>query len=111
MKKYFVLYLAPVAEMEKMMRASPEEMKKGMTAWNMWMGDNESIFADMGSPLGKTKSVTKDGISATKNEVAGYSIIEAGSHDAAAMLLDDHPHLMIPGASIEVMEIMPMPSM
>jgi hypothetical protein len=44
--------------------------------------------------------------------VGGYSILQAESHDAAAKLFGkDHPHLQMPGAWIEIVEIMPMPGM
>ena len=40
--------------------------------------------------------------------MAGYSILEAGSADEVETILDGHPHLAMPGASVEVMEIIPM---
>jgi hypothetical protein len=40
--------------------------------------------------------------------VAGYSILEAGSADEVETILDGHPHLTMPGASIEILEIIPM---
>jgi hypothetical protein len=41
--------------------------------------------------------------------VAGYSILEmeAGSTDQVESILFGHPHLNMPGASIEVFEIIP----
>ena len=46
-------------------------------------------------------------------QVGGYSIVQAQSHDVAAKMFGkDHPHLqMMPGAWIEIVEIMPMPEM
>ena len=46
-------------------------------------------------------------------ERSGYSIVQAQSHDAAVKMFGkDHPHLkMMPGAWIEIVEIMPMPDM
>jgi len=35
--------------------------------------------------------------------------VQADSHEAASQLFEDHPHLGIPSASIEVMEINPLP--
>ena len=56
--------------------------------------------------------VDLNGASNTKNEIGGYSIVQAESHDAAAKLFGkDHPHLQMPGAWIEIVEIMPMPGM
>ena len=40
--------------------------------------------------------------------MSGYSILEAGSADEVETLLDGHPHLTMPGASIEVLEVIPM---
>jgi len=37
-----------------------------------------------------------------------YSFVEAHSHEAAAKQFENHPHLQIPQASIEVMEVRPM---
>jgi hypothetical protein len=43
---------------------------------------------------------------------AFYSIVQAASHDAAAKMFGkDHPHLQMPGAWIEIVEIMPIPGM
>ena len=42
----------------------------------------------------------------------GYSVVQAESHDAATKIFGkDHPHLQMPGAWIEIIEIMPMPGM
>ena len=58
------------------------------------------------------KRVDQSGASNTKNEVGGYSVVQAESHDAATKIFgQDHPHLMMPGAWIEITEIMPMPGM
>lgn len=112
MSKFFVLYMAPVASIEKMMADStPEQKKAGMDAWMNWMKSHESVLADMGAPLGKTKRVTASGISSVKNDVTGYTIIEAESHEAAASMLEGHPHLQVPGAFIEVLAVTPIPGM
>ncbi len=112
MKKYFATYLAPAAVIAEWRMSTDETKKKeGMDAWKKWMKGNEKMFADMGSPLGKTKKVTKDGVSDSKNELTGYSIVMAESPEDAAKMFADHPHLMIPGSSIEIMEVIPMDSM
>jgi len=114
MKKFMVLYMASSADFEKTMKTStPEQQKKGMDAWMKWMSKRKKSLVDGGAPLGKTKRVDAKGASNTKNGVGGYSIVQAQSHDAAAKMLGkDHPHLqMMPGAWIEIVEIMPMPDM
>jgi hypothetical protein len=111
MKKFLVLYMAHRAAFEKMMReASPEQRKKGMDAWMAWMNANKSAIVDGGGPLGRTKRVDAKGASETRNELGGYSVVQAESHDAAAKLFGkDHPHLQMPEAWIEIVEIVPMP--
>jgi hypothetical protein len=111
MKKFMVLYMAFSADFEKMMKNStPEQQKKGMDAWMKWMNANQASIVDGGAPLGKTKRVDANGASDTKNDVGGYSVVQAESHDAAAKLFGkEHPHLQMPGAWIEIVEVMPMP--
>ena len=113
MKKFLVLYMAPSAQFEQMMKsATPEHHQKGMDAWMNWMNANKASLVDGGAPLGKTKRVDANGTKDTKNEVGGYSIVQAESHDAAAKMFGkDHPHLHVPGAWIEIVEIMPIPGM
>ena len=45
------------------------------------------------------------GVADVRNEIMLYSVVEAQSHEAAAKLFENHPHLQIPHASIEVMEV------
>jgi hypothetical protein len=113
MKKFMVLYMASVPDFEKMMKNStPEQQKKGMDAWMKWMNANKTSIVEGGAPLGKTKRVDSNGASNTKNEIGGYSVVQAESHDAATKIFGkDHPHLQMPGAWIEILEIMPMPGM
>jgi hypothetical protein len=113
MKKFMVLYMASGPDFEKMMKNStPEQQKKGMDAWMKWMNENKSSIIDGGAPLGKTKRVDANGASNIKNEIGGYSVVEAETHDAATKIFGkDHPHLQMPGAWIEIVEIMPLPGM
>lgn len=112
MKKFLVIYRMDMGEMQKMMaNTSAEDRKKSMGEWEVWMKKNMSNFADAGGPVGKTKRVTSAGVSDTHNDTGGYSIVQAESHEAAAALLADSPHLAMPGATAEVMEIMTMPGM
>ena len=113
MKKFMVLYMASPAQFEQWMKnATPEQHKSGMEAWMKWMNANKASIVEGGAPLGKTKRVDSNGASNTKNEVGGYSIVRAESHDAATKLFGkDHPHLQMPGAWIEILEFMPLPGM
>ncbi len=42
-----------------------------------WMGDHKASLVDGGAPLGKTKRVDSKGASDTKNELGGYSVVQA----------------------------------
>ena len=111
MKKFMVLYMANAADFERMMKEStPEQQKKGMEAWMKWMEDNKASLADRGAPVGKTKRIDAAGIKDAKNDVCGYSIVQAESADEAARIFGkDQPFLQMPGATIDVIEIMEMP--
>jgi hypothetical protein len=113
MKKFVVLYMASGPQFEKMMKnPTPEQKKKGMDAWMNWMNANKTSIVEGGAPLGKTKRVDSNGASNTKNEIGGYSVVRAESHEAATKIFGkDHPHLQMPGAWIEILEIMPLPGM
>jgi hypothetical protein len=113
MKKFMALYMASGADFERMMKDStPEQQQKGMEAWMAWMGANKASIIDGGAPLGKTKRVDAKGASDAKNGIGGYSIVQAPSHDDAAKLFDkQHPHLQMPGAWVEIVEIMHIPGM
>ncbi len=105
--KYMILYMAPLSA-EAQMNVSPEEMKKGMEPWLAWQKKNGKAIVDMGAPLGKGTCFDKKSSSKGKTEVPGYTIIEAKDTNALKKIIDNHPHFMLPKASIEVLEIMPM---
>ena len=111
MKKFLVLYKASAAAFAQMMKATPEQQKAGMDAWMAWSKKAASSIVDMGAPLGKSVRVTKEATSASTNDLGGFSILQAESKEALAATLKDHPHFMMPGGSIEIVEYMPMPGM
>lgn len=109
MKKFFVLFCVPARATEEWMATVDETTRKEqsdkmMRDWEQWMAEHESIILDQGLPLGKTKRVTSEGVSDTKNDLNWYLVIEAESHEAAAGLFEGHPHLQIPTSYIEVMD-------
>ena len=107
MKKFMILYMAPVSA-EEQMNVSPEDMKKGMEPWNSWYKKCGKAIVDMGAPLGKGACLDKKGSAKSQSQVTGYSIVQAKDLEAAKAMFKDHPHLIMPKASIEVFEIMPM---
>ncbi len=102
-----ILYMAPISA-EQQINFSPEEMEKGMEPWLAWYKKAGKTIVDMGAPLGKGECFDKKGSSKTKSQVAGYTIVQAKDLNEVKNIITDHPHLMMPNASIEIFEIMPM---
>ncbi len=113
MKKFLVLYKAPMSSFEEMQRRNPtpEQQKAGMDAWMTWSKKAASSIVDMGAPLGKSLRVNEGGVEPNTNDLGGYSILQAESKEALAESLSGHPHFMMPGGFIEVVELTPMPGM
>jgi hypothetical protein len=111
MKKFLVLYKAPTASFEQAMKSTPAQQKAGMDAWMAWTKKAAASIVDMGAPLGKSLRVTPDGASPTTNDLGGYSILQADSKEALAATLKGHPHFMMSGGFVEIVEVMPIPGM
>lgn len=116
MKNFLAIYLGSPDSMQKWEHLSEAEqqqrMQEGMAAWNGWMEQHQDILVAEGGPLGKTKRIDAEGIADTRNNLTGYVIVKAESHEAAAKLFEGHPSFAIfPGDGVEVMECMPIPTM
>jgi hypothetical protein len=109
MSKFMILYRAPASALEQMENATPEQREAGMQAWQAWATKVGYAVVDLGAPLAHTTHVGPG--AAIAENVAGYSILEAGSADEIDTILDGHPHLSMPENSIEVLEIVPMEDM
>jgi hypothetical protein len=117
MKNFLAIYLGTEAAAERSgwNRLSDAEReakeKQGLEAWMQWGRANEDAIVDRGTPLGKTKRASRDGVADVKNQMVGYVIVRAASHEDAAQLFANHPHFAIfPGDSVEIMECLPLPS-
>jgi hypothetical protein len=89
-----------------------EREKAGMDAWMAWGERHKAAIVVEGGPLGKTKRVDSGGIKDVTNNVAGYIIVEADSHEAAAKMFENHPHFSIfPGEAVEIMPCNPIPTL
>ena len=109
MTKYLFVYHAPVPPADAT-PPDPEQVDAVMGAWNAWAGKVGDRMVDFGTPLANGVRITPDGTTPSSREVAGYSIIEADSLDAAVDLAKVHPHLSMPGGcEIEVHEAQPIP--
>jgi len=114
MKNYLAIYLGSAAGMDRWKQLPEAERKPleeaGVKAWHAWVSANAASITQMGSPLGKTKRVSKQGIADVRNDMGAWTVVQADSHDDAAKLFQDHPHFTIfPGDAIEVMELLPVP--
>jgi hypothetical protein len=113
MKTYLVTYLAPASVIDDWKKTDPETRKtaeeKMREDWGNWMRKHANIFVDKGAGVGKTRRVTAQGSGGARNDIMLYAVVQAESHEAASKLFEDHPHLGIPSASIEVMEIHSLP--
>ena len=116
MKNFLALYIGtegplargPWTELSDEERQAREA--SGMQAWMDWGVANASAIVDQGSPLGKTKRASPEGLTDIKNVMVGYVVVRAESHEAAAKLFQSHPHFTIfPGDSVEIMECLPLP--
>jgi hypothetical protein len=87
-----------------------EREGRGMQAWMDWGAAHQAAIAENGGPLGRTKRVTQDGVADIRNNLAGYVVVRAESHEAAAKMFENHPHFAVfPGDGVEIMEVLPIP--
>jgi hypothetical protein len=103
--KFMILYRAQASAREQLADATPEQKEASAKAWQAWGTRVGYAIADLGSPLAHTTHVGPG--AASTDGVSGYSIIEAGSADEVESILEGNPHLATPGASVEVLEIIP----
>ena len=116
MKTFLAVYIGTATALEKAnWNSMPEAERKqreqtGIKAWGDWMTKHHAAVVVQGAPLGKTKRVDPFGVSDIKNNLVGYVVIQAESHEAAAKMFEGHPHFSIfPGDSVEIMECLAIP--
>jgi len=116
MKRYLAVFLGTSSSPERAKWDAMDDSKRrqlestGIKAWGEWMVANKAAIVETGGPLGKTKRIAAPGVSDTKNNMAGYVVVQAESHDAAARMFLKHPHFTIfPGDAVELMECLPIP--
>ena len=84
--------------------------KMQAAAWKAWAEKHQEAIVAIGGPLGKTKKIDSNGIADIANEMGAFTVVRAGSHEAAAKLFENHPHFAIfPGERVEIMPILPVP--
>ena len=118
MTKFMAIFTGNPAHFEQWQKQHSDPAKRkaaekaGMEGWIEWGKKNQKSIVDDGAPLGKTKRVTAKGVEDIRNQMAGYTIVQAESHEAAAKMFLNHPHFtLFPGVGVEIMECLPMPEM
>jgi hypothetical protein len=110
-KKFLVTYHIPTHVMESWAKVDAEERKRQenelMQEWTAWMAKHASMVVST-EAAGKTKLASTGGITDTRNDIVVCSIVQAETHEQAAQIFDKHPHLKIPEATIQIMQINPM---
>ena len=109
MTKFMVLYRSALSARDQMASATPEQAKAGMEAWMAWAGKAGDAIVDLGAPLEGAAQIGAGSTAGGQAQITGYSILQAESTDALASILDAHPHLQMPGSSIEILEFLPTP--
>lgn len=93
------------------MPETKEEQDAVMAKWGAWMGGLGESLIDGGNPFsGQSKSIGPDGATSAGSLAegsSGYSVIKAGSLDAAVTLAQGCP-ILEGGGSISVFETLEM---
>jgi len=80
----------------------------GVAAVKAWDAAHADVIVYQGGPLGPTKRTKADGgIEDVVNLLTVFMVVRADSHEAAARIFEDHPHMTIfPCDGVEVMPIL-----
>ena len=114
MKRYLAVFTGTTAAMARWeslpLAEQQQRQAAGVAAWKQWVVQHADAIVEMGGPLGRTKRITGEGISDVRNDLTGFTIVQAESQEAAAQMFLNHPHFAIfPGEAVEVMQVMPIP--
>lgn len=114
MKKYLVLYrseaaLTGMSVSEMFANSTPGQMQAGMAAWQAWYQNCGGAVVDLGAPLDKSTIVKAGAAESGKTAITGFSLLQAESMEEAVSLMKGHPHFRAPGATVQILESVPMP--
>ena len=82
----------PFAHLHKCRRCAQDRGHGGLEPVHQKDG---GVTVDEGALLGATKRITAEGVKDIRNQMAAYTVVQAESHDAAAKMFLNHPHLTI----------------
>jgi len=89
---------------------TPEEGQEMMAKWGAWMAGLGAAMVDPGHAVGKSVTVSTAGVANNggANPIAGVSVVEAASMEAAMEMAKTSPHITLAGGSIEIAPVMDM---
>jgi hypothetical protein len=110
MKKFVVMYRVPVEVMEEWKKNTPpEEMaaqgKKLEGEMMAWFKNHDKAIVDKGNPLGKNTRMDSEGAKPQTNDLNFYNVVEAESIEDVITMHKDSPHVTIPKAYLDIMEV------
>ena len=116
MKRFLAVFTGSPAALARWETLPEAERKQrqvaGVAAWKKWVADHQQAIVEMGGPLSPTKKASAAGVTDIRNNMAAFNIVRAQTQEAAAQLFLNHPHFTIfPGEGVEVMEVLPIPTM
>lgn len=108
MPQFIMVYKGEATDMSEM---TEEQSADVMAKWGAWMEKVGSGLKDVGAPFGPGASLVDDGSTGAPMAATGYTIVEAGSLEAAMALADGHPYLSEGKGdyAIDIFELMPVP--
>jgi hypothetical protein len=110
MPKYLILHNALESASEIMAQSTPDEIEASIAAWLVWKEQaGKTVKFEFGMPIQAVARVAADGTTDSDNPASGYSMIEADSKADVIAALRTHPHLERAGATMDILEIIPMP--
>ncbi|WAS85534.1 MULTISPECIES: hypothetical protein [unclassified Corallococcus] len=82
----------------------------GVAAVKAWDEKHRDVIVYGGGPLGTTKRTSLAGVADVVNELTVFVVVRAPSHEAAAKLFENHPHMTIfPCDAVDVMPLLSPP--
>ncbi len=104
MAKFLLVYYGGQMEPD----ADPTMVEETMAVWMKWFADLGKAVVDAGAPTQPGKMVTKSGVkNVGAKPVAGYTILQADSLDAAMAMAKSHPDVAR-GMNVGVYPLVPM---
>jgi hypothetical protein len=101
---YIIAYLGEAKKPD-----SPEEGKAQMEKWKAWVSGLGDAVVNPGSPMGKSKIVSAEGVSSDdrSNGMTGFSVVKADNLDVALEMAQACPYIEA-GGTLQVAELIEM---